>query len=285
VVVRAGPNSQQSGDLYVLLGISPTATKAEIKSAYKKAALKWHPDVNKAADATSRFNDVKNAYQTLADADTRRRYDTLRNSGGGGGSTSGWGSNPFGSGGGRSERNPTGSSSSSTSSSRSQKPDDPFYGFSDFWADMEKEFGEFESQRPKNAKPRSLWEELEALGEEFVDFLEEAAPEVSASGFDIFGNKTSSSAKSSTKKDGRSSSRSGTSSGTSTRSSTSGTSTRSSTSGTSTSSSSSSTSSGTSTSGAYSKPWNSSSASAAKQKKTESVDEMLEKLKRDMGMK
>lgn len=254
MVVRAGPNSQHRGDLYGLLGISPTATKAEIKSAYKKAALKWHPDVNKAADATSRFNDVKNAYQTLADADTRRRYDTLRNSGGGGGSTSGWGSNPFGSGGGRSERNPTGSTFSSTSSSRSQKPDDPFYGFSDFWADMEKEFGEFESQRPKNAKPRSLWEELEALGEEFVDFLEEAAPEVSASGFDIFGNKTSSSAKSSTKKEGTSSSRSGTSSG-------------------------------TSTSGAYSKPWNSSSASAAKQKKTESVDEMLEKLKRDMGMK
>ena len=84
VVARAGPGGAGGGDLYALLNVPPTATKKEIKAAYKKAALKFHPDVNKAPDAAERFNEVKQAYQTLSDEDSRRRYDTLRGGGFGG---------------------------------------------------------------------------------------------------------------------------------------------------------------------------------------------------------
>jgi curved DNA-binding protein CbpA len=78
-VARAGPGGGgPGGDLYALLNVPPTATKKEIKAAYKKAALKFHPDVNKAPDAAERFNEAKQAYQTLADEDSRRRYDALR---------------------------------------------------------------------------------------------------------------------------------------------------------------------------------------------------------------
>ena len=82
-MARAGPGGAgPGGDLYALLNVPPTATKKEIKAAYKKAALKFHPDVNKAPDAAERFNEAKQAYQTLADEDSRRRYDALRNGGG-----------------------------------------------------------------------------------------------------------------------------------------------------------------------------------------------------------
>ena len=159
VVARAGPGGAGGGDLYALLNVPPTATKKEIKAAYKKAALKFHPDVNKAPDAAERFNEVKQAYQTLSDEDSRRRYDTLR--GGGFGGFGGFGNTENK---GRSretsrERSPGGARRRSSSSSRgTREEDEPFYGFSDFWSDMEKEFEAFEKKRPDPGRPRTLWE-------------------------------------------------------------------------------------------------------------------------------
>jgi|TARA_B100001142_G_scaffold311118_1_gene345248 curved DNA-binding protein CbpA len=157
-------------DYYALLGVSKTADAKEIKRAFRKAALKYHPDVNKAADATTRFNEYKTAYNTLSNPDERRKYDILRAGGGfgaawgGGASRSSWGAG----------------TSSSSSPPRGYKPkeEEEFYGFGQFFEDMEKEWREFEKSRPDPGRPRTLWEELSALGEEFVDFLEEATPEV-----------------------------------------------------------------------------------------------------------
>jgi molecular chaperone DnaJ len=253
VVARAGPGGAGGGDLYALLNVPSTATKKEIKAAYKKAALKFHPDVNKAPDAAERFNEVKQAYQTLADEDSRRRYDALRNGGFGG-----WKGNA--------SRRDTSSSRSSRASRPSSSAaggeafgarteDEPFYGFSDFWSDMEKEFAEFEKKRPDLGRPRTLWEELEALGEELVDFLEESAPEATTTSTDPFGAErrttSSSSSGSARRKDGTASA------------------------------SYASSSSRTASSSASS----ATARSKAPPPKRESVDEMLEKLKRDMGMK
>lgn len=62
---------------YEVLGVSKTATKAEIKSAYRKLALKWHPDKNKDAGAETKFKEINNAYEVLSDEKKRATYDQL----------------------------------------------------------------------------------------------------------------------------------------------------------------------------------------------------------------
>lgn len=73
-------------DLYEVLEIKKDATDGEIKSAYRKAALKWHPDKHKGdKDAEEKFKEINNAYEVLSDKQKRQQYDTFGSAGGPGG--------------------------------------------------------------------------------------------------------------------------------------------------------------------------------------------------------
>ena len=62
-------------DYYGVLNISRNATEEEIRKAYRKLALKFHPDKNKNADAEEKFKEVAEAYEVLSDKKKRRTYD------------------------------------------------------------------------------------------------------------------------------------------------------------------------------------------------------------------
>lgn len=60
---------------YSILGVTPDSSEAEIKSAYRRLARKFHPDVN--PSGASRFKDITEAYEILSDAKKRLQYDTI----------------------------------------------------------------------------------------------------------------------------------------------------------------------------------------------------------------
>lgn len=64
-------------DYYKILGVDRNATEANIKSAYRKLARQYHPDVNKSPDAVNKFKDINEAYEVLSDKDKKNRYDSL----------------------------------------------------------------------------------------------------------------------------------------------------------------------------------------------------------------
>lgn len=64
-------------DYYEILGVKRDASDAEIKSAYRKLARKFHPDVNKTKEAEGKFKDINEAYEVLGDKQKRQRYDSL----------------------------------------------------------------------------------------------------------------------------------------------------------------------------------------------------------------
>lgn len=62
-------------DYYELLGVTRSATETEMKSAYRKMALKWHPDKNKEAGAEAKFKEINEAYEVLSNKEKRAKYD------------------------------------------------------------------------------------------------------------------------------------------------------------------------------------------------------------------
>ncbi|AOX61552.1 MULTISPECIES: DnaJ C-terminal domain-containing protein [Stenotrophomonas] len=65
-------------DYYATLGVEPTAGDAEIKTAYRRLARKYHPDVSKEAGAEDKFKAVNEAYEALRDPQKRAAYDQLK---------------------------------------------------------------------------------------------------------------------------------------------------------------------------------------------------------------
>ena len=73
-------------DYYKILGVADTATEAEMKTAYRKLALKFHPDKNPGSKtAEEKFKEISEAYYVLSDKKRRDEYDMVRKGGGPGG--------------------------------------------------------------------------------------------------------------------------------------------------------------------------------------------------------
>lgn len=96
--------ADESRDYYERLGVSRSASAEELKRAYRNLAKKYHPDINKAEDASEKFKEIQLAYDTLSDETKRKQYDRfgpdgVQGAGGGGGAGFGGfeqGQAPFG---------------------------------------------------------------------------------------------------------------------------------------------------------------------------------------------
>ena len=75
---------------YDILGVKPGVSDTDLKKAYRKLALKFHPDKNPGPDAAEKFKEISMAYEVLSNEDKRRIYDAhgeqgIKEGGGGGG--------------------------------------------------------------------------------------------------------------------------------------------------------------------------------------------------------
>ncbi|WP_315850233.1 DnaJ domain-containing protein [Mycoplasma struthionis] len=65
-------------DYYEVLGVSKNATEKEIKSAYRKLAMQYHPDRNKEPGAEEKFKEATEAYEVLSDPDKKKKIWPIR---------------------------------------------------------------------------------------------------------------------------------------------------------------------------------------------------------------
>src|SRR2546426_3313129 len=72
-----------TSDYYDLRGVPRNASDEQIRSAYRRLARQYHPDVNKADDASERFKQITEAYEILTDPQRRQRYDMFGSTSGG----------------------------------------------------------------------------------------------------------------------------------------------------------------------------------------------------------
>jgi curved DNA-binding protein len=73
---KEGYGSMQYNDYYAILGVDKTASKEEIKKAYRKLAKQYHPDANKGDKSSEeKFKDISEAYEVLSDDEKRKKYD------------------------------------------------------------------------------------------------------------------------------------------------------------------------------------------------------------------
>jgi DnaJ-class molecular chaperone len=68
-------SNEMENDYYKILGVSKAASDQEIKTAYRKLALQYHPDRNKGKEAEEKFKEVTKAYEVLSDKQKRQTYD------------------------------------------------------------------------------------------------------------------------------------------------------------------------------------------------------------------
>lgn len=80
-------------DYYDVLGVTKTASAGEIKSAYRKLAVQWHPDKNKSPEAEGKFKEINAAYEVLSNPKKKEAYDQFGHAAFGEGA--GFGANPF----------------------------------------------------------------------------------------------------------------------------------------------------------------------------------------------
>ncbi|PKA61922.1 Chaperone protein dnaJ 1, mitochondrial [Apostasia shenzhenica] len=142
---------------FEVLGVSPSATPEEVKRAYRRLALKFHPDVNKEPNAQEKFMRIKHAYNTLLNSRSQSKFGF--------------------------EKYASDYSSAGSERQTQNSQEDGFYGLGqflsdvqitigDFFRDLQSEFQNWEKGLNSQEKPKSLWEELAEIGEEFVEFLE-----------------------------------------------------------------------------------------------------------------
>lgn len=140
-------------DYYEILGVAKNSSAEEIKKAYRRKALEWHPDRNKSEGATTKFKEINKAYEVLSDPQKRQTYDQFGEAAFSQGSAASQG--PFG--GGQSGR--YGPFSYTYSSSGGGSPFDgvDFGGFSDPFEIFEQFFGSASPFGRSSRKQRKVY--------------------------------------------------------------------------------------------------------------------------------